>query len=70
MRRVDEMAEVAGSRSSAAKCASCGSPVSAATALTVALKISFDHCAGRRSGNARAFRPARSISAASSSTRS
>ena len=56
------MAEVGG-RSSAAKCGSCGSPVSAATAFTVALKISFDHCAGRRSGNARAFRPERSISA-------
>ena len=46
-------------RSSAAKCGSCGSPVSAATAFTVALKISFDHCAGLRSGNARAFRPER-----------
>ena len=40
-----------------AKWKSCGSPVSAATALTVALKISFDHCAGRRSSNASAFRP-------------
>ena len=27
--------------------------------LTVALKISFDHCAGRRSSNASAFRPER-----------
>ena len=27
----------------AAKCGSCGSPVSAATELTVALKMSFDH---------------------------
>ena len=43
--------------SSAAKCGSCGSPVSAATVLTVALKISFDHCAGRRSSNASAFSP-------------
>ena len=48
----------------------CGSPVSAATALTVALKISFDHCAGRRSGSAFAFRPARSSSAAISVTSS
>ena len=31
--------------------------MSAATELTVALKISFDHCAGRRSGSASAFRP-------------
>ena len=28
---------------------SCGRPVSAATEFTVALKMSFDHCAGRRS---------------------
>ena len=30
-------------RATAAKCGSCGSPVSAATVFTVALKISFDH---------------------------
>ena len=64
--RVDEVAEV-GRRSSAAKWKSCGSPVSAATALTVALKISFDHCAGRRSSNASAFRPDETISSATSS---
>ena len=43
--------------SSAAKCGSCGRPVSAATELTVALKISFDHCAGRRSANTSAPGP-------------
>ena len=59
----DEVAEV-GRRSTSAKCASCGSPVSAATVLTVALKISFDHCAGRRSSNASAFRPELAISSA------
>ena len=48
--------------SSAAKCGSCGRPVSAATVLTVALKISFDHCAGRRSSNASAFSPDATIS--------
>ena len=32
--------------------------------LTVALKISFDHCAGRRSSNACAFSPDDSTSAA------
>ena len=37
--------------------------MSAATAFTVALKISFDHCAGRRSSNASAFRPAERRSA-------
>ena len=36
-----------------------GRSVSAATVFTVALKISFDHCAGRRSGKARACRPGR-----------
>ena len=36
---------------------SCGRPVSAATELTVALKISFDHCAGSRSGSASTCRP-------------
>ena len=66
---VDEMAEVGWLAPRPRSAASCGSPVSAATAFTVALKISFDHWAGRRSGKARAFRPERSISAASSSTR-
>ena len=37
---------------SAAKWGSCRSPVIAATGLTAALKISFDHWAGRRSGSA------------------
>ena len=32
--------------------------------LTVALKISFDHCAGRRSSNASAFSPDATISSA------
>ena len=41
----------------AANAATWGRFVTAATVLTVALKISFDHCAGRRSGNARAWRP-------------
>ena len=51
----------------AAKWKSCGRPVSAATALTVALKISFDHCAGRRSSNASAFSPAERINSATDS---
>ena len=38
--------------------------MSAATPFTVALKTSFDHCAGRRSWNASAFRPALTISSA------
>ena len=38
--------------------------MSAATPFTVALKTSFDHCAGRRSWNASAFRPALSMSSA------
>ena len=66
---VHQMAEVPSSPS-AAKCWSCGSPVSAATPLTVALKISFDHCAGSRSGSASAFRPASTSSAAIFWTRS
>ena len=56
--------------SSAAKWKSCGSSVRAATPLTVALKISFDHCAGRRSENASAFRPDDSMSRDTSSTSS
>ena len=52
------------------ECASCGSPVSAATAFTVALKISFDQRAGRRSGNVSAFRPEPRTSSPISSTRS
>jgi hypothetical protein len=42
--------------------------VSAATPFTVALKISFDHWAGRKSGSASALRPERTSSAATSST--
>jgi len=42
--------------------------VSAATPLTVALKMSFDHCAGRRSGSASAFSPAATIVSAMSWT--
>ncbi len=38
--------------------------MSAATPFTVALKISFDHCAGRRSANAAAFRPDETIRSA------
>ena len=45
-----------------------GGPVSAATELTVALKMSFDHCAGRRSRSASTFSPAARIRAAASST--
>ena len=67
-RRRDRPRSVGLSR--AAKWASCGRPVSAATELTVALKISFDHCAGLRSGSASAFRPARTSSVAVSPTRS
>ena len=48
--RVHEVAEIGRARRSAAKWGSWGSPVSAATALTVALKISFDHCAGPQVG--------------------
>ena len=43
--------------------------MSAATAFTVALKISFDHCAGRRSANASAFSPDERIRSAISSQR-
>ena len=46
---------------SCAKWKSCGNPVSAATPFTVALKISFDHCAGRRSGSTSTFKPDRAI---------
>ena len=53
--------------SPSAKWKSCGSPVSAATVFTVALKMSFDHWAGRRSGNASAFRPAERMSSATAS---
>ncbi|MGZ4307990.1 MAG: hypothetical protein ACXVRG_01410 [Gaiellaceae bacterium] len=38
--------------------------------MTVALKISFDHWAGRRSGKARAFRPEPTIRAATASASS
>ena len=44
--------------------------MSAATPFTVALKISFDHCAGRRSGSTSAFSPERTISSPASCTSS
>ena len=44
------MAETGERFDSSAKCGECGSPVSADTPLTEALKINFDHCAGRASG--------------------
>ena len=55
-------------RSSRAKSATCGSPVTAATLLTAELKISFDHWAGSRSGIGSASSPLDARSAASSCT--
>ena len=51
---------------SSAKCGECGNPVSADTPLTDALKISFDHWAGRASCSASAFRPPALIKSAAS----
>ena len=62
----DEMAEVGRLRPAAANAPTCGRSVSAATVFTVALKISFDHCAGRRSGKARARSPEATSSASTS----
>ena len=56
--------------STRAKAETCGRSVSAATVFTVALKISFDHCAGRRSGKARARSPDSTRSASISCARS
>ena len=59
--RVHEAARESPARPPARSGSRAASPVSAATPFTVALKISFDHCAGRRSGSTSTFSPDRAI---------
>ena len=62
--RVEQVAQVGEFVLRARNARQCGSSVSAATELTEALKISFDHCAGLASSRATALRPEATIQSA------